>query len=82
MFVSMILEPIWQLYDAAVRDRNGAKTGRMALKLGLDIPPRELESSDPRTVLQVCAFVCMCLCVSVCLCLFMCLFVWVAYTLS
>lgn len=53
MFVSMILDPIWQLYDAAVRDKNGAKAGRMAGKLGLDIPPRELSSSDPRTVLQV-----------------------------
>lgn len=53
MFVSMILDPIWQLYDAAVRDKNGAKAGRMAGKLGLDIPPRELASSDPRTVLQV-----------------------------
>lgn len=53
MFVSMILAPIWQLYDAAVRDRNGAKAGRMAVKLGLDVPPRELEASDPRTVLQV-----------------------------
>ncbi|CAM9920643.1 unnamed protein product, partial [Hapterophycus canaliculatus] len=52
MFVSMILDPIWQLYDAAVRDKNGAKAGRMAGKLGLDIPPRELASSDPRTVLQ------------------------------
>lgn len=53
MFVSMILDPIWQLYDAAVRDKNGVKAGRMAGKLGLDIPPRELASSDPRTVLQV-----------------------------
>lgn len=53
MFVSMILDPIWQLYDAAVRDKNGTKAGRMAGKLGLDIPPRELASSDPRTVLQV-----------------------------
>lgn len=54
MFVSMILDPIWQLYDAAVRDKNGAKAGRMAGKLGLEVPPRELASSDPRTVLQVC----------------------------
>lgn len=53
MFVSMILDPIWQLYDAAVRDRNSVKAGRMAVKLGLDVPPRELDSSDPRTVLQV-----------------------------
>ncbi|CAN0386696.1 unnamed protein product, partial [Laminaria digitata] len=52
MFVSMILDPIWQLYDAAVRDKNGAKAGRMAGKLGLDVPSRELSSSDPRTVLQ------------------------------
>lgn len=54
MFVSMILDPIWQLYDAAVRDKNGTKAGRMASKLGLEVPPRELASSDPRTVLQVC----------------------------
>ena len=53
MFVSMILDPIWPLYDAAVRDKNGAKAGRMAGKLGLDVPARELSSSDPRTVLQV-----------------------------
>ena len=53
MFVSMILDPIWQLYDAAVRDKNGTKAGRMAGKLGLDVPARELSSSDPRTVLQV-----------------------------
>lgn len=53
MFVSMILDPIWQLYDAAVQDKNSAKAGRMAAKLGLDIPPRELASTDPRTVLQV-----------------------------
>ncbi|CAB1115634.1 unnamed protein product [Ectocarpus sp. CCAP 1310/34] len=52
MFVSMILDPIWQLYDAAVQDKNSAKAGRMAAKLGLDIPPRELASTDPRTVLQ------------------------------
>lgn len=53
MFVSMILDPIWQLYDAAVKDHNGVKAGRMAAKLGLDVPTRELDSPDPRTVLQV-----------------------------
>ena len=54
MFVTMILDPIWKLYEAAFIDKNETKVGRMATKLGLDVPARELGSSDPRTVLQVC----------------------------
>ncbi|CAM9908533.1 unnamed protein product, partial [Phaeothamnion confervicola] len=52
MFATMILEPIWQLYDVAMRQNNAERAGRMAAKLGVEVPPRELKHSDGRAILQ------------------------------
>ncbi|CAM9562452.1 unnamed protein product [Chrysoparadoxa australica] len=55
MFVTMILEPIWQLYSKA--GMTGGKMERekveqMALALQVAAPVRELQSADPRVVVQ------------------------------
>ncbi len=52
MFVSMILDPIWQVYDAAMLRRDVKCSTSMAEKLDLDIPLKELRSTDPRGPVQ------------------------------
>ncbi len=52
MFVSMILDPIWQVYDAAMLRRDLKCSTSMAEKLDLDVPLKELRSTDPRGPVQ------------------------------
>jgi ribosome assembly protein 1 len=53
MFVSLILEPIWKLYAAAVTDRDPDKAARMANRgMSITLTPREINSKDPRSTLQ------------------------------
>ena len=53
MFVSLILEPIWKLYAAAVTDRDPEKAARMANRgMGITLTPREINLKDPRSTLQ------------------------------
>lgn len=53
MFATMILEPIWQLYDAAILQQAPEKAAKMAQRgLGVELPPREINSRDPRATVQ------------------------------
>ena len=46
MFVSMILEPIWQLHEIAFVGGDIERAVKMAGKLGVEFSPRELPTSD------------------------------------
>ena len=52
MFASMVLDPIWQLYGAAVTDQDPERAAAMAAKIGVDVPQREVNKRDPRATLQ------------------------------
>eukprot|EP00743_Colponemidia_sp_Colp-15_P008611 GILK01009370.1.p1 GENE.GILK01009370.1~~GILK01009370.1.p1 ORF type:complete len:1052 (-),score=185.23 GILK01009370.1:177-3332(-) len=54
MFVSFVLENIWQVYSAVVQDPNHDKVQKIVSVLNLDIPTRELNSNgrDPKQLLQ------------------------------
>ncbi len=52
MFVSMILDPVWQVYEAAMLRKDLKCSTSMAEKLDLDIPPKELRSADSRGPVQ------------------------------
>ena len=53
MFATMVLEPLWQLYDAAVTQQNPEKAAKMAARgVGVDLPPREINPRDPRGTAQ------------------------------
>jgi hypothetical protein len=41
-----------KLYEVAVEDRDAARTSEMATVLGVQVPPRELKSTEPRGLLQ------------------------------
>ncbi|KAM7528475.1 hypothetical protein LguiB_031885 [Lonicera macranthoides] len=53
MFVQFVLEPLWQVYQAAL-ETNGDKgvLEKVIKTFNLSIPPRELQNKDPKTVLQ------------------------------
>ncbi|CAK9172010.1 unnamed protein product [Ilex paraguariensis] len=53
MFVQFVLEPLWQVYQAAV-DEDGDKgvLKKVIKSFNLSIPPRELHNKDPKSVLQ------------------------------
>ena len=53
MFATMVLEPLWQLYDAAVIQQNPEKAAKMAARgVGVELPPREVNVRDPRATAQ------------------------------
>lgn len=53
MFATMILEPIWQLYEAAVVQQDPDKAAKMAHRgLNVEILPREINLRDPRSTVQ------------------------------
>ncbi|KAI3816902.1 hypothetical protein L1987_10687 [Smallanthus sonchifolius] len=53
MFVQFVLEPLWQVYEAAL-DTNGDKQilEKLIKSFNLSVPPRELQNKDPKAVLQ------------------------------
>nr|GEV50737.1 elongation factor-like GTPase 1 [Tanacetum cinerariifolium] len=53
MFVQFVLEPLWQVYEAAL-DTNGDKgiLEKLIKSFNLSVPPRELQNQDPKFVLQ------------------------------
>ncbi|XP_076888689.1 uncharacterized protein LOC143539182 [Bidens hawaiensis] len=53
MFVQLVLEPLWQVYEAAL-DTNGDKMilEKLIKSFNLSVPPRELQNKDPKAVLQ------------------------------
>ena len=54
MFVKMILEPIWQLYDIAIFQNDAAKAAKMAARaLGVEVAPREISTKDPRMTVSL-----------------------------
>ena len=53
MFASMILDPIWQLYDVGVNQENPEKAAKMAKNaLNVSINSREINKNDPRITVQ------------------------------
>ena len=53
LFVSLILDNIWSLYDVVMVQKDKEKLEKIIGSLGLTIPPRDLRSTDPRH--QLCA---------------------------
>ena len=53
MFVQFVLEPLWQVYQAAM-EPDGAKTllHKVIKSFNLNVPARELQHKDPKVVLQ------------------------------
>ncbi|XP_009778707.1 uncharacterized protein [Nicotiana sylvestris] len=53
MFVQFVLEPLWQVYQAAL-EADGAREmlEKVIKSFNLSIPPRELLNKDPKAVLQ------------------------------
>lgn len=49
MFATMILEPIWQLYEIGIEQKDPTKASKMAQR-GLNIPmqPRDINNREPR----------------------------------
>jgi len=53
MFASMVLEPIWALYETAVQSRDAAKAAKMAARaLDVHIQAREISTREPRSSVQ------------------------------
>ena len=53
MFASMILEPLWQIYDVGVIQGDVERVAKMASKaLGVSLAPREINVKDPRGTVQ------------------------------
>eukprot|EP01032_Pedospumella_encystans_P018634 gene18634-21205_t len=53
MFASMVLDPLWQLYEAALVEQDATKAANMANKgFGVVLPPREINPRDTRATLQ------------------------------
>lgn len=53
MFVQFVLEPLWQVYEAAL-ETNGDKgiLEKLIKSFNLSVPNRELQNKDPKAVLQ------------------------------
>ncbi|KAI3835387.1 hypothetical protein MKW92_004070 [Papaver armeniacum] len=53
MFVQFVLEPLWQVYQAAYEpDGDKAVLGKVIDSFHLSVPPRELENKDKKIVAQ------------------------------
>ncbi|GAB2274506.1 hypothetical protein Dimus_009276 [Dionaea muscipula] len=57
MFVKFVLEPLWQVYQAALDPHGDGNKGIIMLEkvvksFNLSVPPRELQNRDPKVVLQ------------------------------
>ncbi|KAK2979839.1 hypothetical protein RJ640_015450 [Escallonia rubra] len=53
MFVQFVLEPLWQVYQAALEtDGDKGVLEKVIKSFNLTIPPRELQNRDPKAVLQ------------------------------
>ncbi|KAJ4965509.1 hypothetical protein NE237_017358 [Protea cynaroides] len=51
MFVQFVLEPLWQVYQAAL-DGDKAMLEKVIKSFNLSVPSRELQNKDPKVVLQ------------------------------
>lgn len=52
LFVSLILEQIWNIYDACMLDRDDEKLEKIIAKLGANVSPRDLRSKDYKNLLN------------------------------
>lgn len=53
MFVQFVLEPLWQVYQAALEtDGDKAVLEKLIKSFNLSVPPRELQNKDSKVVLQ------------------------------
>ncbi|XP_052206412.1 uncharacterized protein LOC127810862 isoform X2 [Diospyros lotus] len=53
LFVQFVLEPLWQVYQAALEpDGDKGVLDKVITSFNLSIPPRELQNRDPKAVLQ------------------------------
>lgn len=53
MFATLILEPIWQLYNTAIEQNDPEKAAKMAFRgCGVELQPREISTKDPRSTIQ------------------------------
>ncbi|EMG45652.1 hypothetical protein G210_4152 [Candida maltosa Xu316] len=53
LFVSLILEQIWSVYEHCVIERNQEKLEKIIEKLGAKVTPRDLRSKDYKNLLNV-----------------------------
>lgn len=53
LFVSLILEQIWSIYDACVLERDDGKIEKIVSKLGATISARDLRSKDNKNLLNL-----------------------------
>ncbi|XP_036442506.1 elongation factor-like GTPase 1 isoform X2 [Colossoma macropomum] len=52
LFVQLVLDNIWSLYDAVVTRRDKEKVEKMVASLGLKVMARDLRHSDPKVLLS------------------------------
>ncbi|KAK7465188.1 hypothetical protein BaRGS_00037651 [Batillaria attramentaria] len=52
LFVQLVLDNIWAVYDAIIEKRDKAMTEKIIKSLGLKIAPRDMRHSDPRVQLN------------------------------
>lgn len=52
LFVSLILEQIWNIYDSCVLERDDEKLEKIIAKLGASVSPRDLRSKDYKALLN------------------------------
>lgn len=53
LFVSLVLDPIWQVYQHCYLERNQEKLDKIVEKLGVKVLPRDLRSKDFKSVLTL-----------------------------
>lgn len=53
LFVSLILEQIWNIYDACVLEHDDDKIEKIVSKLGANLSPRDLRSKDYKNLLNL-----------------------------
>lgn len=53
LFVTLILDQIWSIYDSIVIARDDSKIEKIIAKLGAKIPPRDMRSKDNKNLLNV-----------------------------
>ncbi|KAF7968737.1 hypothetical protein HWV62_29559 [Athelia sp. TMB] len=53
LFVSIVLDNLWAIYDAVVLNPNSEKVAKIVTTLNLKIPPRDLKSKDSRHLLSL-----------------------------
>lgn len=53
LFVSLVLEQIWNIYDACLLNRDDEKLNKITSKLGSKLSPRDLRSTDHKALLNL-----------------------------